>query len=51
MSRHPSLKIKGKIKAKRSVLKRYERVDELKKKGTLKDGDRVFGLPKTTPPE
>lgn len=51
MSRHPSLKTKGKIKAKRSVLKRFERVDQLKKEGRYKEGDNVFGLPKTTPPE
>ncbi len=51
MSRHPSLRSKGKMQAKRSVLKRFERVEELKKRGKFKDGDRVFGLPKTLPPE
>jgi len=51
MSQHPSLKTKGKIKVKRSVLKRFERIDELKKEDRYKEGDRVFGLPKTTPPE
>jgi small basic protein (TIGR04137 family) len=47
MSRHPSLKSSGKITVKRNVLKRYERVDILKKAGKWKDGDKPFGLPKT----
>lgn len=51
MSRHPSLKSKEGITAKRSVLKRFERIDELKKQGKWKEGGRVFGLPKTKPPE
>jgi len=49
MSQHPSLKGKGAIQAKRSVLKRFERVDLLKKRGQFKDGQRVIGLPKTKP--
>ena len=49
MSQHPSLKGKGAIKAKRSVLKRFERVDLLHKRGQCKDGQRVIGLPKTKP--
>ncbi|HPO90137.1 MAG TPA: small basic protein [Victivallales bacterium] len=49
MSRHSSLKSSGKIKVKRNVLKRYERIDILKKTGKLKDGDSPFGLPKTKP--
>ena len=49
MSQHPSLKGKGSIQAKRSVLKRFERVDLLKKRGQFKDGQRVLGLPKTKP--
>jgi small basic protein (TIGR04137 family) len=49
MSLHPSLKGKGAIQAKRSVLKRFERVDLLKKRGQFKDGQRVIGLPKTKP--
>jgi len=36
MSRHSSLKSSGKIKVKRNVLKRYERIDILKKTGKLK---------------
>lgn len=51
MSQHPSLKGKGAIKAKRSVLKRFERVDLLRKRGQFKDGQRVIGLPKTKPEE
>jgi len=47
MSLHPSLKTKGKVSAKRNVLKRYERIDVLKEDGRYKDGQRVWGLPKT----
>ena len=43
------MKGKGAIQAKRSVLKRFERVDLLKKRGQFKDGQRVLGLPKTKP--
>ena len=49
MSQHPSLKGKGAIQAKRSVLKRFERVELLKKRGQFKEGQRVIGLPKTKP--
>lgn len=51
MSQHPSLKGSGAIKAKRSVLKRFERVELMKKRGQFKDGQRVIGLPKTKPEE
>jgi small basic protein (TIGR04137 family) len=51
MSQHPSLKGKGAIKAKRSVLKRFERVDLLRKRGQFQEGQRVIGLPKTKPEE
>ena len=51
MSQHPSLKGQGAIKAKRSVLKRFERVDLLRKRGQFKEGQRVIGLPKTKPEE
>jgi small basic protein (TIGR04137 family) len=51
MSQHPSLKGAGTIKAKRSVLKRFERVELLKKRGQFKPGQRVIGLPKTKPEE
>jgi small basic protein (TIGR04137 family) len=47
MSLHPSLKAASKIATKRNVLKRFERIDALRKKGKWKDGDRAFGLPKT----
>jgi small basic protein (TIGR04137 family) len=49
MSQHPSLKGSSTIAAKRSVLKRYERVELLKKRGQFKQGQRVIGLPKTKP--
>ncbi|WOO40011.1 small basic protein [Rubellicoccus peritrichatus] len=50
MSQHPSFS-KGAAAAlkKRSVLKRFERVDLLRKRGDWKDGDRVIGLRKTKP--
>ncbi len=34
---------------KRSVLKRFERVDLLRKRGEWNQGDRVVGLKKTKP--
>ena len=49
MSQHPSLKGASTITAKRSVLKRFERVDLLKKRAQWKPGQRVIGLPKTQP--
>jgi small basic protein (TIGR04137 family) len=49
MSQHRSLKSSGTIAAKRNVLKRFERVELLKKRGQWKDGDRVLGLRKTKP--
>ncbi|MGF1531167.1 MAG: small basic protein [Puniceicoccaceae bacterium] len=50
MSQHNSFKA-GATSAfgKRSVLKRFERVDLLRKRGQWKDGDRVLGLRKTRP--
>lgn len=50
MSQHPSFK-KGAAGAlkKRNVLKRFERVELLQKRGMWKDGDRVVGLRKTQP--
>jgi small basic protein (TIGR04137 family) len=50
MSVHSSLKVSGKIKAKRNVLKRFERIDLLASRGKWKPGDRALGLPKTKPP-
>jgi len=46
MSRHPSFGKIG-IKKQRNVLKRFERIDALKKDEKYKDGQSVFGLPKT----
>ncbi len=36
-------------KKNRTVLKRFERVELLKKRGEWKEGDRVTGLKKTKP--
>ncbi len=49
MSQHRSLRGASKIAAKRNVLKRFERVDLLKKRGEFKTGDQVLGLKKTKP--
>ena len=49
MSQHRSLRAAAALGAKRNVLKRYERVELLKKRGQWKDGDRVTGLRKTKP--
>ncbi len=50
MAQHPSLRSAGTTGAKRNVLKRFERVELLKKRGQWKEGDRVTGLRKTKPP-
>jgi small basic protein (TIGR04137 family) len=47
MSQHPSFGGKGKIKPKRNVLKRYERVRYLKEKGKWDEEKSILGLPKT----
>ncbi len=48
MSQHPSLKASGGgLVVKRNVLRRFERVALLKKRGQWKAGDRVQGLRKT----
>ena len=49
MSQHRSLKGASTITTKRNVLKRFERVELLKKRGLFKAGDKVIGLPKTKP--
>jgi small basic protein (TIGR04137 family) len=49
MSQHRSLKGASTIAAKRNVLKRFERVELLKKRGQWKEGQKVLGLPKTKP--
>jgi len=50
MSRHPSFG-RGGITKKRNVLKRLERIDQLRAEGRYKDGDSIYGLPKTKPQE
>ncbi len=49
MSQHPSLKAASASGARRNVLKRFERVELLKKRGQWKAGDRLMGLRKTKP--
>ncbi len=52
MSQHSSLKSGGgAIGAKRSVMKRFERVKLMKKRGVWKEGQSALGLPKTLPEE
>lgn len=50
MSRHPSFGKSTKAVTKRNVLKRFERIEKLKKLGKWKEGPdaRVTGLPKTS---
>lgn len=50
MSQHRSLRAAAALGAKRNVLKRFERIDLLKKRGEWKPGDRVVNLRKTKPP-
>lgn len=49
MSRHPSFSPPGGLVKKRNVLKRFERVELLRKRGQWKNGDRVVSLLKTKP--
>ncbi len=49
MSQHRSLRAIATMGGKRNVLKRFERVELLKKRGQWKPGDRVTGLRKTKP--
>lgn len=52
MSQHNSFKaVVGGGKKNRTVLKRFERVDLLRKRGQWEDGQRVIGLKKTKPEE
>jgi len=46
MSQHPSLRVGGKIRKKRNVMKRFERIDALRAEGRIPE-DKVLGLPKT----
>ena len=47
MSQHRSLRAVATMGGKRNVMKRFERVGLLKKRGQWKEGDRVQGLRKT----
>jgi small basic protein (TIGR04137 family) len=48
MSRHPSFGKSTKSVQKRNVLKRFERIEKLRKLGRWKEGEKkVTGLPKT----
>ena len=47
MSQHKSLQGTNGLVVKRNVLKRFERLELLKKRGQWKAGDRVTGLRKT----
>ncbi len=46
MSIHPSLNISDKDKKARSVLKRTERLKKIIDKGSWKEGQSIYGLPK-----
>jgi small basic protein (TIGR04137 family) len=49
MSQHKSLQGVSGLVVKRNVLKRFERVELLRKRNQWKAGDRVHGLRKTKP--
>ncbi len=49
MSQHKSLQGAKGVTVKRNVLKRFERVEVLRKRGQWKEGDRIMGLRKTKP--
>ncbi len=49
MSQHKSLQGASGLVIKRNVLKRFERVAILKKRGQWTEGERVSGLRKTKP--
>ncbi|MFH1067642.1 MAG: small basic protein [bacterium] len=51
MSIHRSLRRTGATQAKQNVLKRYDRVKLMKKRGQWKAGMSPLGLPKTKPEE
>jgi len=50
MSQHRSLRAASTLGGKRNVLKRYERLEILRKAGEWKAGGRITGLRKTKPP-
>jgi small basic protein (TIGR04137 family) len=47
MSVHKSLRVRGKLARMRNVLTRAERIAVMEKRRTWKEGDPVYGLPKT----
>jgi small basic protein (TIGR04137 family) len=47
MSQHRSLRAAASLGGKRNVLKRFERLEILKRRGQWKDGERITGLRKT----
>ena len=47
MSVHKSLKVDGKLVRARNVLSRAERISVMEEKRVWKDGDPIYGLPKT----
>lgn len=49
MSQHNSYRSTAATGAKRNVLKRFERIELLKKRGQWKPGDRIVALRKTKP--
>ena len=52
MSQHPSFKVgTGTGKKRRNVLKRFERIKLMQKRGQWKEGTSPIGLPKTSPEE
>jgi small basic protein (TIGR04137 family) len=51
MSQHSSFKSSSSLLVRRNVLKRFERVELLRKRGEWKEGDRVVSLRKTKPEE
>jgi small basic protein (TIGR04137 family) len=50
MSQHRSLRAASTLGGKRNVLKRYERIELLKKTGEWQEGKRITGLRKVKPP-
>ena len=47
MTQHRSLRAAATLGGKRNVMKRFERVEVLKRRGQWKEGDRITGLRKT----
>ena len=47
MAQHRSLRAASTLGGKRNVMKRFERIEILKKRGQWKEGDRITGLRKT----